>query len=155
MIYEECRLKLEKILGEKIELVKLYGRAIFIKSSNNKYICNVSMRLVGVLSTTYKNFYELPNESKYRVADTLFKLAKTPIEDRKNKDKYCLKHKYLGGEYNNNYLNFYKDKGLYDLSYFSKNSFSQAMFTLDEIENIKTKLKTDLSDFEDPIKVEE
>lgn len=64
------------------------------------------------------------------------------------------KHKYLGGECYNNYLNFYKDKGCCDLSCFNKNSFSQTMFTLDEIEDIKTKFKTDLSDFEDPIKVE-
>lgn len=90
MTYEECRLKLEKILGEKIKLEKLYGYATFIKISSNKSICNVSMRLIGVIDTTYEDFYELPNELKYKIANILFGLAKTPIEDRENKDKYCL-----------------------------------------------------------------
>ena len=92
---------------------------------------------------------------KTKVFDLVTELARTPIEDRKDEDKYFLRHKYLSTDIlAENYLNYrlYSDK--YELDGPIEMNNVQTKFTLKEIQDMSVKLKSNFSDFE-MIKVEE
>lgn len=75
-----------------------------------------------------------------------FEYANTPSEDREEEKKYYLKHKWMRrGDFN--FLYFDKDFKIYGLTSIR---FKEAKteYTEKEIEEIKEKFDTDLSDFE-------
>lgn len=86
--------------------------------------------------------------------DKLYKLcfeyANTPVEDREEEKKFLIKHKYLVSkaicQVN---LARNKEKNVYRvINCKVDNLVYQVQFTLNEIEEIKQKLNTDLADFE-------
>ena len=78
-----------------------YNLAIY--EDNDFTLAHVSKKEVGVLATDFPHFYTLEHNRKLRLLDLLNKYAKTPIEDRKEEEKYyyrlkgfnTLEHKYL------------------------------------------------------------
>lgn len=88
----------------------------------------------------------LPENKKEQLFALLIAYAKTPINERKEPKKYYLKHRWIGNGWWQ-YLNLLDDGTYYikdrDLIEGIKNTF-----TLKEIEEIKEKYNTDLSDFE-------
>ena len=88
--------------------------------------------------------------------DKLYKLcfeyASTPVEDREEEEKFYLKHRWLMTEFGDTYYlcKCYNAAG--KISYGVRLSYithdETWLFTLKEIEEIKEKFDTDLSDFE-------
>lgn len=79
----------------------------------------------------------------------IFQYAVTPIEDREEEKKYYLRHKWLKQKsIYMNYLNHWIGTNEYWLGYKNEIKEIQSQFTLKEIEEIKEKIDTDLSDFE-------
>ena len=55
---------------------------------NEFTLAHVSKKEVGVLATDFPNFYGLEHDRKLRLLDLLIEYANTPIEDRKEEEKY-------------------------------------------------------------------
>ena len=89
--------------------------------------------------------YPLPLKELYKLC---FEYASTPVKDRKEAKKFYLKHRWLDGENEDNYLNFEISRFYYSLNSKPEASWAKTKFTLKEIEEIKKKFSTDLADFE-------
>lgn len=89
----------------------------------------------------------------FKLLEAVLAYAKTPLEERYDKKRYYLKHKFLFSG-TNNYLNYVKSTKGRTLSNKSQNNYVQTQFTQKEINEIKEKYHTDLKDFE-IIEVEE
>ena len=81
--------------------------------------------------------------------DLIVEYANTPVKDREEEKRYYLRHKWLNNK-NTNYLHLNEENNFYDLSvYKSLEAWkAQLQFTEKEIEEIKEKFDTGLSDFE-------
>lgn len=81
--------------------------------------------------------------------DLIVEYAKTPVEDRKEEKKFYLKHRYFeiagGGR---GFFTIDNESELPFLRYKTSSDNYNQIFTLNEIEEIKEKFDTDLSDFE-------
>lgn len=86
----------------------------------------------------------------------IFQYAVTPIEDREKEEKFLIQHKYLVSKsFYPVCMAWHKLKDVYrPINCKVDNHIYKAQFTLNEVEDIKIKLKTDLADFE-LIEVEE
>lgn len=82
----------------------------------------------------------------------IFQYAITPIKDREEEKKFYLKHRWFMTEFGDKYYlcKCYNEVG--DISYVPRLSYithdETWLFTLKEIEEIKEKFDTDLSDYE-------
>lgn len=74
-----------------------------IRDGNEFTLAHVSKKEAGVLATDFPNFYGLEHDRKLRLLDLLIKYAKTPIEDRKEDEKYYLRQMGIGSW---SFLNF-------------------------------------------------
>ena len=63
-----------------------YNLAIY--DDNEFSLAHVSKKEVGVLITDFPCFYKLEHNSKLQLLNLLIEYAKTPIEDRKEEEKY-------------------------------------------------------------------
>ena len=104
------------------------------------------------ISGDYENkiWFTIPyfcNKKDFNMIKAAVEFAETPLEERGNDKKYHLKHKWIETE-DCNYLNFIVKDNNYILYSQNHNSLYQTQFTKEEIEEIKRKLNTDLSDFE-------
>ena len=70
-----------------------------ICDGNDFTIAHVSKKEVGVLATDFPQFYRLEHDRKLRLLDLLIEYAKTPIEDRKEVEKFKLKQKGVSEKY--------------------------------------------------------
>lgn len=80
----------------------------------------------------------------------IFQYAVTPIEDREKEEKFLIQHKYLVSKsFYPVCMAWHKLKDVYrPINCKVDNHIYKAQFTLNEVEDIKIKLKTDLADFE-------
>ena len=80
----------------------------------------------------------------------IFQYAVTPIEDREKEEKFLIQHKYLVSKsFYPVCMVWHKSKDVYRvINCKVDNLVYQVQFTLNEIEEIKQKLNTDLADFE-------
>lgn len=137
---------------EFIKRVEELGFWVKVNDSQIRILANdfiISVIYIGreYMINTYK-----PVSIAFRNEDELFdliiKYAKTPVEDRKEEKKFYLRHMYFKNWNDRHYFTFdYIHKCAYVRS---KLSTCKAMqqFTEKEIEEIKEKFNTDLSDFE-------
>lgn len=88
------------------------------------------------------------NEKDLNMIKASIEYAETPIEDREEEKKFYLKHRWLDGENEANYLNFEISGFYYSLNTQCEASWAKTKFTINEIEEIKEKFSTDLDDFE-------
>lgn len=116
-------------------------------SANNQVLVKIWINCQYAISTisdghsSYLYGYDV--DELYKVC---FEYANTPSEDREEEKKYYLKHKWMRrGDFN--FLYFDKDFKIYGLTSIR---FKEAKteYTEKEIEEIKEKFDTDLSDFE-------
>lgn len=81
--------------------------------------------------------------------DLIVEYAKTPVEDRKDEEKFYLKHRYFeiagGGR---GFFTIHNKSELPFLRYKTSSDNYNQIFTLKEIEEIKKRFNTDLKDFE-------
>ena len=99
----------------------------------------------------YKLKADLPLKELYKLC---FEYASTPVEDREKEKKFYLKHRWMENREDLRYLNYFSDHNYYML--FTKSNFDskKSQFSIKEIEEIKEKYDTDLTDF-DIIEVKE
>ena len=122
-------------------------------SANNQVLVKVSTNCQYAISTISDGHSSCL--SGYDV-DKLYKLcfeyASTPVEDREEEEKFYLKHRWLMTEFGDTYYlcKCYNAAG--KISYGVRLSYithdETWLFTLKEIEEIKEKFDTDLSDYE-------
>lgn len=81
----------------------------------------------------------------------IFQYASTPVKDREEEKKYYLRHRFLTSLLGDMKYSFINYDTKYNDIYLSSNEaldYVKTKFTLNEIEEIKEKFDTDLSDFE-------
>lgn len=119
------------------------------------FLAVVSNTVEKVMDVNLFGYRNLDEDMKTKVFELASELARTPIEDRKDEDKYFLKHKYLSGDsLEANYLNYNSNVDEYSLNDDDEFPEYQTKFTLKEIQDMSMKLKSNFSDFK-IIKVEE
>ena len=131
--------------GRKGELVE-----IMIGDSEEDFVV-IWPKFTFAISTIEHGFVDLkdplPLEELYKLC---FEYASTPVKDREKEKKFYLRHRYLvqAGDYTTAFLNYDIDNDrLY--VYTKVQTYSvKTQFTINEIEDIKKKLDTDLADFE-------
>ena len=90
----------------------------------------------------------LNKEIRRQLFELLVEYTSTPIKDRGDESKFYLKHKWIGCDDGENYLNIYRYSDEIILSHKCNISAYKVRFTLEEIEEIMEKFDTDLKDFE-------
>lgn len=108
----------------------------------------VSNTLEKVMDLNLFLYHNLDEDTKSKVFDLVTELAKTPIEDREEEKKFYLKHKYFRHVNDKQYFMIYPHLEYPQLDYKLPSHNLVQTFTLKEIEVIKKKYNTDLSDFE-------
>ena len=88
--------------------------------------------------------YPLPLKELYKLC---FEYASTPVKDREEEKKFYLKHRWLESV-GNRYLIWDSGDKCYYLDDSAEYYSGKMKFTLKEIEEIKEKFDTDLTDFE-------
>lgn len=85
----------------------------------------------------------------FNMVKAAVEFAETPLEDRGEEKKYYLKHRWVVGWIGNEaYLNIFNFDKVSILSSKQEDTSVKTQFTRKEIEEIKEKYNTDLSDFE-------
>lgn len=100
------------------------------------------------ISNYYYAYDKLCNEDKEKLFELLVEYARTPIEEREEEKKFYLRHKWMKEE-DYNYLTLDLDDNTYDLNDIDGFDWTENKFTREEIDEIKEKYNTDLSDFEE------
>lgn len=118
---------------------------------NDWFVAMVTTNDMYLLNTDFSSYYSLDEEIKKELFDLISEYVKTPIDEREEPKKYYLRHKWVSTETYVNYLIKIKS---YVLSNDYQDESVQTRFSMNEIEEIKEKFNTDLSDFE-MIEVEE
>lgn len=148
MTYEEFEKKVQ-------ELGKIYNRCWTVGGDSNVLVYNEIGRVLASISREtplsfavhYQAYERLATVMKEDLLDLIIELAKTPIEEREDRKKYYLRHKFLYKCADTRYINIDihgnmiladKDEGL----------SMKTKFTQKEIDEIKEKYNTDLKDFE-------
>ena len=109
-------------------------------------VATVSKSRRYLIDTGYVGFGELLEKLRQDLLDVLYELASTPLNERKDVKRYMLKHRFLGSTFMN-YLTYHANNGRLTLSMDTSSGLKQTQFTQEEIEEIKKKYSTDLSDF--------
>lgn len=107
--------------------------------------CQYAISTISDGHSCFINGYDV--DELYKVC---FEYASTPVEDREDKEKkFFLKHRYFqiaGG--GSGFFTIANPSGLLFLKYKTNLDNYSQKFTLNQIEEIKEKFDTDLSDFE-------
>lgn len=137
---------------EFIKRVEDLGYTIF--STNEPFIQIYDHRERILAEVSREKQYQININKDEHITKTLFDLiveyASTPAEDREEEKRYYLKHRWLteGGFYRyvKHHTKAYGKK--YELASWTYGDTSDMQYTFKEIEEIKKKFDTDLSDFE-------
>lgn len=115
---------------------------------HNRTIATIDLGNEFMINTDTFEFDNLFDD-KERLFNLIVEYAKTPLEEREEPKKYYLKHKWMGHE-KLKYLELDTQNDEWYLGHKYDTIFVTAKneFTQKEIEEIKEKYNTDLSDFE-------
>lgn len=120
-----------------------------IKDFDGEAIASINKLIMFQICTDYDAWDKLPSEIKEQLFDIISKYASTPPDERKEENKYYLRHRWIFDKDFYMYLRktSYDDKEMrLGIINFCGNDGLQ--FTLKEIEKIKKNFNTDLKDFE-------
>lgn len=120
-------------------------------SANNQVLveiwtnCRYAISTISDGHSCFLNGYDV--EELYKLC---FEYANTPVMDREEEKKFLIQHKYLVSKsFYPVCMVWHKLKDVYrPINCKVDNHIYKAQFTLNEVEDIKIKLKTDLADFE-------
>jgi hypothetical protein len=128
--------------GDYVNIQRLIG-------NTRQLIAWVKIKKIFIVNTDYRTFANLPEEIREKIFDILVKFARTPVDEREEEKKYVITHKYaVSKNLNPVNLAWNKEKNAYRLINCKQdNDIYKALFTKEEIEKIKEKLDTDLTDF--------
>ena len=139
VIKEVERMKLE---------AEIRGNDMLVIHSGRESIASINLKTKFEINTSLWAFTNLlAEDEREKIYVLLTKLAETDLEDREEEKKYYLKHKWISYS-GRQYLNLNTDKNKYDINSKSNSAEFKTQFTLEEINKIKEKFNTDLSDFE-------
>lgn len=123
-----------------------------IWDEENPVIAIVSKIDLFRISTDFVGWYKIKDEDKSKLLDLIVEYANTPVENREEEKKFYLKHRWLMTEFGDTYYLCKCYNAVKDISYGIRISYithdETWLFTLNEIEEIKEKCDTDLSEFE-------
>lgn len=119
-----------------------------IKDIDGEVIASINKLITFQICTDYKGWDELCHEIKKQLFDIISKYAGTPPDEREEEKKFYLKHKYFRHVNDKQYFTIYPYLEYPQLDYKLPSHNLVQTFTLKEIEVIKKKYNTDLSDFE-------
>jgi hypothetical protein len=140
--------KVEELGFEVMEGKNSSERWIELFDSNCYAVSKVSTEYICEIVTTFNEFTNLQKDLKKQLFELLVEYSSTPIEEREEKKKYYLKHKFLTNRFRDCYLNYKTKYDDYILSDNKKEEDYKTQFTEQEIEEIKQKFNTSLDDFE-------
>ena len=123
------------------------GDEVYLYRYNSNCLAKISKKFQYTINTFYREFMDLNEENRSLLFDLTDEYISTPTNEREEPTKYYLKHKWIKTE-GYNYLNFEIKDNNYICASQNKSNIYQTQFTKEEIEEIKRKLNTDLSDFE-------
>ena len=127
------------------------GNEVYLYGWGSNGLAKVSKKYQYTINTFYREFMDLNEGDKGLLFDLIVEYISTPIEEREEEKKYYLRHKWVSTE---SYVNYLIKIKSYVLSNDYQDESVQTRFSMNEIEEIKEKFNTDLSDFE-MIEVEE
>lgn len=115
---------------------------------NNEIVVRVSRCKIFCADTTYASFYDLPKELREKLYNLVDEYARTPLEERKEPQRFYLKFAALTDNGDETYLNYYETDDSLGMFTRSQSFGFQTQFTQEEIDEIKEKFNVTLSDFE-------
>ena len=136
-----CELK-----GDKIKILEVFKQVDFFPPIHIAVIALEERYLNNTNFTAFASITESERGELYEIFD---KFVKSSLPDRQEEKKFYLRHKYFKsaiGSYK--YFCIYTGTGNPFLRYYEITNTYKFEFTLKEIEEIKEKYNTDLSDFE-------
>lgn len=130
--------------------VELYPSHVVITTSNISVATVYTQKLYEINTCS---IVKVELTHKEELFDLIIKYAKTPIDERKEPKTYYLRHRWMDGAYGQ-FLNKNLEYNCCILEDKEDTWYKKSTFSLREIDEIKEKYKTDLSDFE-MVEVEE
>lgn len=124
--------------------VELYPSHVVITTSNISVATVYTQRLYEINT---RSIVKVELTHKEELFDLIIKYAKTPIEEREEEKKFYLRHTWIETGYDD-YLNIDLEDDYYYLDDKKEDWYKKTIFTRKEIDEIKAKYNTDLSDFE-------
>lgn len=113
-------------------------------------IAFVYRRLYMKFKNSYADWDDLSIGDKKNLFGLIVEYVSTPVDEREEEKTFILRHLRIKWKGFNQYLSKNINDGVasYELDLFSVNGRSHLDFTVKEMEEIKEKYNTDLSDFE-------
>ena len=126
------------------------GNTVYISKGNDKIMARVEVHKTLSIDFVYPSNRSLEEEIRKKLFDLVVEYASTPIEDREEEKKLYLKHRWLvqAGDYEMGFLNYDTCNDMLFIYSEHHTNYVKTQFTLKEIEELKEKFDTDLSDFE-------
>lgn len=121
----------------------------FIYNKEGTKYASVCHNVPNQISNMEREWDFLDKEEQEKLFDLVVEYAKTPIEDREEEKKFYLRHRWLENKEECNYLNFDINGLYYSLNTKPEVGWAKTKFTRREIDEIKEKFNTDLSDFDE------
>lgn len=139
----------KKEINLQVEEFEEYVSIYRLCGLSTREIARVNLEYNLVLDVDFTGFKNLPEEIKEELFNLLLEFARTPTDEREEEKKYIITHKFFSSK---NYyavnLVWNQEKDIYRLISCSQdNNIYQALFSKEEIEEIKERLNTDLADF--------
>lgn len=129
----------------QVDVTKDY---LFVIHRNGKTVANMNLNRKFQMSTNFWAFQNmLTEDEREKVYFLLTKLAETDPEEREEKQKYLLKHKWFDDSLCA-YINYCIPNDSFNLNSKSNNEAFKTQFTQAEIDEIKERFNTNLEDFE-------
>lgn len=119
-----------------------------VRNENGEILAFVSEGHRGSMDIHFPKTLDLDELTRMKLGRIVFEYAKTPIDERGEEKKYYLKHRWLRSRFEDKIVNQHGEDE-YFLSDESQTDGFKTQFTQKEIDEIKEKYNTDLSDFEE------
>ena len=127
---------------------KMQGNNLNVVDTEMWTVANINLKEKFRINTNFWAFKnELTEDEKEKIYFLLTKLAETDPEEREEKQKYLLKHKWFDDSLCA-YINYCIPNDSFNLNTKSNNEEFKTQFTQAEIDEIKERFNTNLEDFE-------
>lgn len=121
---------------------------LFVTDSYGEAVGSINLKAKFEIYIDFRNFrHKLSEDEREKVYVLLTKLAETDPQDREEKQKYLLKHKWFDDSLCA-YINYCIPNDSFNLNTKSNNEEFKTQFTQAEIDEIKERFNTNLEDFE-------
>ena len=127
--------------------VKTY-ETTYVIFNNGAQVASIDNLIPMQLSNYHREYDKLNNFDKEKLFDLLVEYARTPIDERGDKKRYCLQKKNLEFFETYRYLTIDIENNTFSLDVCAESANTTFKFTQKEIDEIKERFNTDLEEFE-------